>query len=318
MVPLNLKSVLSYLGSTIDTDLLRRKMAVFPDFLIVGAPKCATTSLAHYLGEHEKIFIPTEEEPHFYTYVAEERPHWGVGDVEDYVRLFEDADSEQLYGEKSTWYLYSSTAAEQIQKYAPDTKCIALLRQPVDRAYSHWSFRVQNDWETLGFREAIAAEQERIENGAFWGTHYMHAGRYHEQLLRFYDRLGPEQVLVLWFEDLARDSDAVVREALSFLGVDPVKGAGSTEETHNTTAFPKSKVLNRLRRSALVQGAAHALPDSVRSFCRDAYRWINMTERPSLDPDYRARLTSRIWPDVERLQRLLDVDLSHWGEPTTH
>ncbi|MCS3700191.1 hypothetical protein GGQ20_001500 [Salinibacter ruber] len=288
-------------------------MAVFPDFLIVGAPKCATTSLAHYLGEHEKIFIPTEGEPHFYTYVAEERPHWGVGSVEDYVRLFEDADSEQLYGEKSTWYLYSSTAAEQIQKYAPDTKCIALLRQPVDRAYSHWSFRIQNDWETLGFREAIAAEQERIENGAFWGTHYMHAGRYHEQLLRFYDRLGPEQVLVLWFEDLARDSAAVVREALSFLGLAPNDSSG-TDEAHNTTTLPRSQMLNRLRRSPLIRRVAHAFPDTIRVLCRKVYQRLNMAERPSLDPNVRAELTARLAPDIKRLQRLLDEDLSHWIE----
>lgn len=287
-------------------------MARFPDFLIIGAPKCGTTSMMHYLDEHPEIYMPTGE-PHFFTYVAEERPHWGVGDVEDYVRLFEDADSEQLYGEKSTWYLYSSTAAEQIQKYAPDTKCIALLRQPVDRAYSHWSFRVQNDWETLGFREAIAAEQERIERGAFWGTHYVHAGCYHEQLLRFYDRLGPEQVLILWFEDLARDSDAVVREALSFLGLAP-NDSSSTDEAHNTTSLPRSQMLNRLRRSPLIRRVAHAFPDTIRVLCRKVYQRLNMAERPSLDPNVRAELTDRLAPDIKRLQRLLDEDLSHWIE----
>jgi hypothetical protein len=268
--------------------------------------------MMHYLGEHPEIYMPTGE-PHFFTYVAEERPHWGVGSIEDYVRLFEDADSEQLYGEKSTWYLYSSTAAEQIQKYAPDTKCIALLRQPVDRAYSHWSFRVQNDWETLGFREAVAAEQERIERGAFWGTHYVHAGRYHEQLLRFYDRLGSEQVLVLWFEDLARDSDAVVREALSFLGLAPNDSSG-TDEAHNTTSLPRSQMLNRLRRSPLIRRVAHAFPDTIRMLCRKVYQRLNMAERPSLDPNVRAELTARLAPDIKRLQRLLDEDLSHWTE----
>lgn len=287
-------------------------MAGFPDFVIAGAPKCGTTSMMHYLDEHPEIYIPTGE-PHFFTYVAEERPHWGVESAEDYVRLFEGADPDQLCGEKSTWYLYSSTAAEQIQKYAPDTKCIALLRQPVDRAYSHWSFRVQNDWETLGFREAIAAEQERIKNGAFWGTHYMRAGRYYEQLLRFHDCLGPEQVLVLWFEDLVDDSDAVVRDTLSFLELEPTDLPG-TGEAYNTTSLPKSQVLNRLRRSAPVRHMAHALPDSVRSTCRDAYQWFNMTERPSLDPSVRAELTSRFEPEIDRLERLLDADLSHWVE----
>lgn len=287
-------------------------MARFPDFLIVGAPKCGTTSLKRYLQGHSAIYLP-EGEPHFFTYVAEGRPHWGVETVDEYADLFGEADPEQVWGEKSSWYLYSSTAAEQIEKFAPDTKCIVLLRHPVDRAYSHWSFRVQNDWETLPFRNAIAAEEERIENGAFWGTHYMNAGRYHEQLLRFYDHLGSEQVLVLWFEDLVSDSEAVAREALSFLGVDP-KGISDTEEAHNTTSFPRNQVLNRLRRSGLVRKVARAFPDAVRSLFRDVYQSINMTERPLLDPRLRAELTSRLKPNIDRLQRLLDVDLSHWTE----
>jgi hypothetical protein len=147
----------------------------FPNFLINGAPKCGTTSLKHYLNDHPQIYLP-EGEPHFFTYVAEGRPHYGVGTVEEYVRLFEEADPDQMWGEKSSWYLYSGTAAEQIQRRAPDTKCIAILRQPVDRAHSHWAFQIQNDWETLGFREALAAEQERIEDGVFWAKHYMRVG----------------------------------------------------------------------------------------------------------------------------------------------
>jgi hypothetical protein len=141
----------------------------------------------------------------------------------------------------------------------------------------------------------------------------MHAGRYHEQLLRFYDRLGPEQVLVLWFEDLARDSDAVVREALSFLGLAPNNSTG-TDEAHNTTTLPRSQMLNRLRRSQLIRRVAHAFPDTIRVLFRKVYQRLNMAERPSLDPNVRAELTARLAPDIKRLQRLLDEDLSHWIE----
>ena len=215
-----------------------------PDFLIIGAPKCGTTSLFHYLDGHPQIYVPPEKEPHFYSYVGEERPHWGTGDRETYASLFQDADPDQLCGEASTWYLYSQTAAREIQSRAPDTRCIALLRQPVDRAYSSWSFRVQQGWEDLDFPEALAHEDNRADDGATWDVHYLRAGLYYEQVRRFHEHLGAEQVKIFWFDDFTSDTDAVVDEALSFLELDPVDSL-DTETVHNPTMLPRSQVPRR-------------------------------------------------------------------------
>ena len=184
-------------------------MSRFPDFLIVGAQKCGTTSLFQYLDEHPQVYTSPEKEPHFYSYVGEKRPHWGMEEVDNYTSLFQEASPEQHCVEASTWYLYSTTAAEQIRQYAPDTKCIALLRQPVDRAYSSWSFRVQQGWETLSFEEAIAEEEKRIEQGKPWDVHYLHAGLYFEQVRRFYSQLGRDQVRIFLFEDFRNDPEEV-------------------------------------------------------------------------------------------------------------
>jgi len=290
----------------------------FPDFLIVGAPKCGTTSLAHYLADHDEIFIPAEEEPHFYSYIGEKAPHWGYGDVDEYLQLYQNATQGQVVGERSTWYLYSDTAARQIKKYAPDTKCIAILRHPIDRAYSHWSFRTQNGWETLSFGEAIAEEEKRITDDAIWDVHYLNVGRYYEQLLRFYRQLGSDRVQVLWFEELKDDSSLVVQKALSFLGLEP-EATMDTNTVHNETRFPKSQWLNRVVQSNVVRRAARSLiPTFARSILHDTFQRLNRKERPSLDPEYRKKLTSRIRPDVERLQQLLDTDLSRWMEPSKH
>lgn len=285
-----------------------------PDFIIIGAPKCGTTSLFQYLGDHPLIHKCPQKEPHFYSYIAENRPHWGIGNVDDYAALFQGAEPDQLCVEASTWYLYSETAAEQISEYAPDTKCIALLRQPVERAYSNWSFRVQMGWETLGFEEAIAAEEKRIEEGAPWDVHYLRAGLYFEQVRRFYEELGRKQVRVFLFDDFKHDSDTIVRKAFSFLGVDPSDREVDTEKTHNATNFPRIPAVTRLKNTDLVrQGAKIILPEPVRSILRRKIREWNTRERPSLDPTLRKELTDRIWSDIERLERLIGADLSHWA-----
>lgn len=288
-------------------------MSRFPDFLIVGAPKCGTTSLFHYLGEHPQIYTPPEKEPHFYSYVKEERPHWGIEEAENYTSLFQEANPEQLCVEASTWYLYSDTAAEQIRRFAPDTKCIALLRQPVDRAYSAWSFQVQHGWETLSFEQAIAAEERRIENGKGWDFHYLDTGLYSDQVRRFYNQLGRDQVRVCLFDDFQDDTDAVVQDVLSFLGLDPT-GASDTETIHNPTRLLRSQVLNHvLGASSLRQVARQILPESVRSVLREKIQQLNEKPRSPLDPSFRKTLTERIWPDIERLEHLIGADLSRWG-----
>lgn len=287
-------------------------MPDLPDVLIIGAPKCGTTSLFQYLGDHPQIYASPEKEPHFYSYVDEERPHWGTGSLEDYTALFREAGSDQLCLEASTWYLYSRTAARKIRHYAPDTKCIALLRQPVDRAYSSWSFRVQQGWESLSFEEAIAAEQKRIREGALWDVHYLHAGHYYEQVRRFYEELGRDHVRVFFFDDFTDDSDAVVEETLSFLGLGSARSV-DTDTTHNPTRLPRSRIVDRLRETELLRRVARAaLPESIRSVLRRRLQTWNEKPRPPLDPTVRNALTERVRPNIERLEDLLGVDLSRW------
>lgn len=260
------------------------------------------------------------KEPHFYSYVGEARPEWGIGEISRYTALFQEAKPNQLCGEASTWYLYSSTAAKQICEYAPDTKCIAILRQPVDRAYSGWSFRVQEGWETLDFEEAIVAEERRIAEGAEWDCHYLHAGLYYQQIRRFHEYIGPDQVRVFWFDDFTTDPDSVVQEIISFLGLNPTKSV-DTSTTHNRTSFPRSRtfswlhaeVVSRLQHAKGIRRVIRqALPASIRTFFRDTIRDWNEKERPPLNPSLRERLTDRVWSNVEQLERLLDVDLSRW------
>jgi hypothetical protein len=103
-----------------------------PDFFIVGAPKCGTTSLSEYLKQHPEIFMSEPKEPHFFGTDLES--YWGgrferYRDVHKYLSLFANVQDEIRVGEASPWYLYSKRAAEEIKQFNPASRIIILLRR---------------------------------------------------------------------------------------------------------------------------------------------------------------------------------------------
>lgn len=121
------------------------------------------------------------------------------------------------------------------------------------------------------------------------------------------------QIRTFFFEDLKGDSDAVVEEAFSFLGLDPVEKVDSST-VHNLTRLPRSQVINRLRDAEPLRWVARQLfPESIRSGLRRGVQQWNGKSRPPLDPSFRQTLTERGWLDVERLEALTEVDLSRWA-----
>ena len=283
-----------------------------PTFFIVGAPKAGTTSLARYLGQHPDVFMSPHKEPHFFTYQGDGWPTWATKTLEEYGALFAGAGSAKEVGEASTWYLYSPTAAERIQSLLPEARILILLRSPADRAYSSWSFNVQNSWEPiLDFEEALEAEEKRRAEPGFWDRHYFHAGLYAEQVKRYLERFGRDRVLVHLFEDLRTAPDRVMRSSFEFLQVDPSFDPALGVQ-HNQTEFPRFKELNRfLRKSKHVRQVVRMLlPETIRRPLRQGLQRANRGKRPPLSETARTRLNAAYREDVERLSALLERDVT--------
>jgi hypothetical protein len=192
-----------------------------PNFLIIGAPKAGTTALYEYLQQHPAVFMSHPKEPHFFTYQPDHWPAWAIRHRADYEHLFASAGDAQAIGEASTWYLYSRHAAQAIRQAIPQVKLIALLRQPVDRAYASYGFRQQCGWEDLAtFEQAIQHEPQRIAQGMPWDYHYLQAGFYSQQLQRYFDHFDRGQIRVVLQEDLKTDASGVVRSLFRFLEID--------------------------------------------------------------------------------------------------
>ena len=168
-----------------------------PDFFIVGQPKCGTTSIYEILKCHPEIFMPWHKEPNFFITDAHYRNT--PGSLEEYLQLFEPAESGQRVGEASVLYLSSSTAAAGIAELVPAAKIVAVLREPAALLRSFHMQLVQSRVEIEGdLRRALALEADRREGRRiprasrdeapmlFYSNHV----RYVDQLRRFHDRFS--------------------------------------------------------------------------------------------------------------------------------
>lgn len=198
-----------------------------PDFLVIGAQKAGTTALYAYLRWHPGITGPSWKEVSFFD------RHWWRGEAW-YRGQFPLRPKGRLVGEASPSYLFHPLAPGRVRSLVPDVMLVALLRNPVDRAYSHYQHEVALGREPLSFEDALAAEEERTRgeverlvadprafSRAWWDHTYVARGRYAEQLERWLDVFPREQLLVLLSEELGEKPGETYASVLAFLGAAP-------------------------------------------------------------------------------------------------
>lgn len=277
-----------------------------PNFMVVGAAKAGTTSLYHYLQQHPDVFMPVEKEPHHFSQVrpdpAKRAFYKHIPDRATYLALFSGVRAERAIGEASTSYLWDEETPRRIREFNPATRIIIMLREPVQRAYSHYLNDVREGYEKRPFLTAIEEDLRAERKG--WGVSslYVDLGRYCEQVRRYLE-FFPGQVLVLFFEEFIRDPRAALRQTFSFLGVDPEFAEQVELEIHNPYAEPTS--LGRvLLGSGMARTAARILvPRGVRAAARD--RMLKVKPKPSMDTRA-GELLSRVYAgEAECLAELL-------------
>jgi len=209
-------------------------MRPLPDFLILGAQKAGTTALYAYLRRHPEITGPVYKEVSFFDrhYVHGER----------WYRAHLPIRHGGIAGEASPSYLFHPLAPERVARMLPDARLIAILRNPVDRAFSQYQHEVALGREELSFDEALAREDERMRGEiermlgdpayfsyAWWNHTYAARGRYAEQLERWFEVFPRDRLPVLLTDELAADAAGTYLRVLDFLRVD----------THGLDSYPK-------------------------------------------------------------------------------
>ena len=282
-----------------------------PDFIIGGAPKCATTALFDYLAQHPQVFASNPKEPHYFASAALGRPVM-QGDYSrgDYQKLFAGCGPGQLAGEGSTHYLHHAAAvAPLMAEHIPDVKLIFCLREPVARAYSHFLFRysVAGPY-TLGGMGQWCNFTDFAQDPEMFRM-----GDYAAQLSIFYQYFDPSQIHLIFFDDMARDMTGCLQGICRFLGIDP-EHAFDLSERSNETVYPRLPNLMPLAdRLAVRVYPLLTVPQRRRLLgMRRALLFGRGAPKPRMTQKEGNFVQSLYRDSVEQLEVLTNRDLASW------
>ena len=316
-------------GTTMKTKF-NTTLPVLPNFLIAGAAKCGTTSLYYYLQQHPDIFMSPVKEPNFLSCLTQIKYKHArdqlsasrdVRTYDAYCRLFEKSGGRKAVGEASlsTMYLYDRSIPA-IKRYLGDPQIIMILRDPVARAYSAYTFIVRDGWETLSFAESLKMEEKRKADGCRLMWLYRGLSLYAHQVRAFQENFS--QVQVLLYDDLKRSAPDIMRSVFTFLDVNP-DFVPATEQIQNASGIPRWKLFNDLlvkpkllHKSARTFGGAVLGVERWASL-RERLRSANLRKAPAMDPSIERKLRQFFRKDILKLQDYINRDLTAWlgGRP---
>jgi len=304
------------------------------NFFIVGAAKAGTTSLYKYLSQHTDIYFSSIKEPNYFstdidisdfttlykrnTFLDTDLYFAGkllpelqltfVRNKDYYNRLFEEIEDKKILAEASTSYLYSENAAQNIMDYNPEAKILVILRNPIERAYSHYQMALRYGHTELGFREALEKDISQIKKG--WGVSelFIELGLYYNQLMRYFETFSKDKIKIVLFDDLKSNSNKVLQECFDFLDVEKMEI--ETDKIYNAKKLPKNPQLNHL----LTKIGAKKL---IKSFVSESTK--NMLAKAfykngndSISKNDREFLLDIYKDDIKKTANLINRDLSSW------
>ena len=305
----------------------------FPDFMIVGGAKCGTTALHEWLRTHPEIHMPARE-LNFYSMLGQSEvatKAWEkslIPNIESYSAELEkgvpiERDRPRAIGEKSVSYLYDEWVDDTIRNIRQlhpaweGLKIIILLRDPVERTYSHYLATLADGLETLSFSSAIDAWQSRRERQLPAWFDYLGLSRYSKSVGAYLRNF--RHVKILFFEQLRNEPASVVADLYRFLDVDSAWHPPNLGSNPNPARFPRSAAKGRLYSFArwnpllrvIVRSLSH---DRRHALLGRARRWAY--KKPPLPPELHAKLRTHFIDDLRELQRLLKRPLPPtWLEP---
>ena len=293
-----------------------------PNFIIIGAMKAATTSAYTYLLQHPDVFMTKVKEPLFFNNYKQENDYFIKGrkgvknrTLQEYKSLFDNVKNEKAIGEASPAYILNEMAPNLIKELIPDVKIVAILRQPIDRAYSNFLHAKRDKREPIDdFETAFEKEEERIKNNWSPLYYYKSQGYYFHLLSRYYAIFNNANIKVLLFDDFIKNPIACTQEIYKFLEVNPAF-IPDTSNIANISGVPTNNIIGKtvsfLRHYRLLPKfhISKILPKwVVQIMFKLAYK-----KPEPISSVLRKKLTNKYYKeDILELEKLIGKDLSHW------
>ena len=250
-----------------------------PDWVILGAPRAGTTTLARWLGEHPQGFLPASKEVSYFDLHYDRGPAW-------YDAQFTDSLAGQRVGDATPGYLYSEPALDRLALAAPDARLVVILREPAERVWSHYTYNRALGLEPRSFARAIAAERRDPAN-APWRLPigYLGCSRYAGRLQSVVSRFPREQLLVLMFDDLRADPVATFAALCRHVGIEELPPVDTA--ARNAGRRPRSALLQH----ALMRARAGRWPAGL------GPRLTRLNTRPGGYPAMPAEVAADLQPE---------------------
>ena len=305
-------NVIDNLNILIEKDKELRDLRT-PDFIICGAAKAGTTSLFRYLSQHPYVYTPRIKEPGYFSAFRtySQSP-------EKYASLFEPAEEYQKAGEASTAYLTSPDSALRIASAIPEVRIIIMLRNPADRAFSHYRWMTREGWEyAASFQEALHLEQNSRSGNAefircnqeyYYNYLYFQSGLYYDRLKRYLNVFASNQVHFILFENFVESVKEHTQRICRFLEIDDtfdpevkVYNKGGDVWSPHLQHFIRNKmrpVMDKI-----------SFPSRVR-ICSHLMKWNQTRPNRSMAPAVRSALLDRYRSDIKKTEALVDLPLS--------
>jgi len=283
------------------------------DFFIVGAPKAGTTSLYHYLNEHPQVEMSSQKEPDYFSDKAihKQGMYYGknrVNTLDKYESLFVQKESV-VYGEGSVSYLFYDNVAEDIKKYNPNAKIIIMLRNPIERAFSHYLMDYRLGLISDSF-ENILAKKSKHKNAHLFYQQYIEVSKYAKQIQRYLDFFEKDNILVIDYEDFKKNVSKTVDQVYSFLNIS-AEFAADINTKHNTFTMPKNKVIRFIYSFVFLR--------KILTFLFPIYLVKNIRvllfkadKKPELLKETRSQLRIIFNDDIKKLEEVLGKNYSKW------
>jgi len=283
------------------------------DFFIVGAPKAGTTSLYSYLNQHPEIEMSNIKEPDYFSneFIEEQSLYYkkeSVRSLKKYHSLYSDIKN-LVRGEASVSYLFYEKVPKKIFKYNSSSKIIIMLRNPIDRAYSHYLMDKRLGFITESF-EKIVYQKSTHKNSALFYQQYIGLGQYTHQIKNYFDVFSKKNILIINYDDFICNSSEVLNKVYVFLSVEK-RSLSNTNKVYNKYTKPSNKLVQFLYTFSFFRELASSFfSQSIKAKIQALF--FKDEKKPTLNSKIQIYLKEYYKVELEKLSKLLHQNYSKW------